>query len=160
MAKNLEDLEDKNTKVIVRVSPVSEGDLEEVYQIELECFGRDAYPKLVFNYLLRNPRSIFLKATIDNILVGFIAGLCHRDECLLYTLNVKKDFRRMGIGSILLEALEKKALELNMKKIVLQVEVTNSPAVNLYLKKGYSITRMINNYYGYRRDAYEACKLL
>lgn len=160
MTKHLENLETQNRKTLVKILPVSRDDLEEIYQIELECFGKDAYPKFVFNYLLHNPRSIFLKAIIDNLLAGLIAGLCYKDECILYTLNVKKNFRRMGIGSMLLEAFEKKALEMNMKKIILQVEVTNSSAVNLYLKKGYMIIRSIKNYYGYGRDAYEACKLL
>lgn len=160
MARGLEDLEDENRKIQVEVLPVLGDDLDEIYRVELECFGRDAYPRFVFNYLLYNPSSIFLKALIGGILAGFIAGLCYKDKCVLYTLNVKKDFRRMGIASKLLEAFEKKASEMNMKKIILQVEVTNSPAVNLYLKNGYKITRLIRDYYGIGRDAYEAYKLL
>lgn len=142
------------------IQPASNEDLDELYELELECFGEDAYPRFLLKYLLDNCDSIFLKASIGNLLVGFIAGLCSRDSCTLYTIDVKKEFRRRGVGSMLLEAFEKKALEKKVKKIILQVEVSNTPAINLYLKKGYKITRRIRNYYGLGRDAYEACKTI
>jgi len=144
----------------ISIQPASNEDLDEIYRLELECFGEDAYPRFLLKYLLDNRDSIFLKASIDNLLVGFIAGLCSGDSCTLYTIDVKKEFRRRGVGSMLLEAFEKRALEKNVKKIILQVEVSNTPAINLYLKKGYKITRRIRNYYGLGRDAYEACKTI
>jgi len=61
---------------------------------------------------------------------------------------------------MLLEAFEKEALKRNVEKIILQVEVSNLPALNLYFKMGYQINRLLKNYYGWRRDAYEACKIL
>ncbi|MEN2975357.1 MAG: GNAT family N-acetyltransferase [Candidatus Caldarchaeales archaeon] len=142
----------------VEVAPVSERDLDEVYQIELECFGKDAYPRWVFKHLLKNSNSIFLKASLKDLLIGFIAGLCSGRRCHLYTIDVSKAYRRMGVASKLLDAFEKKALEKNVEEIILQVEVSNLPALNLYLKKGYKIIKRRENYYGIGRDAYEASK--
>jgi len=154
------EIKDEQKTVTVMILPVTVDDLDEVYKIELECFGGEAYPRFVFNYLLSNPDSIFLKALKENQVAGFIAGVCRSDTCTIYTLNVKKDFRRKGIGLILLEAFEKEVLKRNITKIILQVEVTNIAALNLYLKKGYRINRLLKNYYGWRRNAYEACKIL
>jgi ribosomal-protein-alanine N-acetyltransferase len=153
--------EDEQKRITVMILPVTVDDLDEIYKIELECFGGEAYPRFVFNYLISNSDSIFLKALKEEDQVaGFIAGVCRADTCTVYTLNVKKDFRRKGIGSILLEALEKEVLKRNVRKIVLQVEVTNIAALELYLKRGYQISRLLKNYYGLRRDAYEAFKIL
>jgi len=151
---------DEQKTVTVMILPVTVDDLDELYKIELECFGGEAYPRFVFNYLISNPDSIFLKALKENRVVGFIAGVCRTHTCTIYTLNVKKDFRRKGIGSILLEAFEKEVLKRNVRKIILQVEVTNIAALNLYLKKGYQISRLLKNYYGWGRDAYEAFKIV
>ena len=144
---------DEQKTVTVMILPVTVDDLDELYKIELECFGGEAYPRFVFNYLISNPDSIFLKALKENQIVGFIAGVCRTNTCTIYTLNVKKDFRRKGIGSILLEAFEKEVLKRNVRKIILQVEVTNIAALNLYLKKGYQISILLKNYYGWGRDA-------
>ncbi|MCL7384100.1 MAG: ribosomal protein S18-alanine N-acetyltransferase [Thaumarchaeota archaeon] len=156
----MQEIKDEQKTVTVMILPVTVDDLDEIYKIELECFGGDAYPRFIFNYLLSNPNSIFLKALKEDQVAGFIAGVCRTDTCTIYTLNVKKDFRRKGVGSILLEAFEKEALKRNVRKIVLQVEVTNTAALNLYLKKGYQISRLLKDYYGWRRDAYEAFKIL
>jgi len=156
----MSEIKDEQKTVTVMILPVTVDDLDEVYKIELECFGREAYPRFIFNYLLSNPNSIFLKALKENQVAGFIAGVCRSDTCNIYTLNVKKGFRRKGIGSILLETFEREVLRRNVRKIILQVEVTNIAALNLYLKNGYQISRLLKNYYGWRRDAYEAFKIL
>lgn len=156
----MQEIYDEKEALTIIILPVTVDDLEEIYKIELECFGEEAYPKSIFNYFLSNPNSIFLKALKENQIIGFIAGVCRTGTCTLYTLNVKKDFRRKGIGSMLLEAFEKEALKRNVEKIILQVEVSNLPALNLYFKMRYQINRLLKNYYGWRRDAYEACKIL
>ncbi|MCS7125743.1 MAG: GNAT family N-acetyltransferase [Aigarchaeota archaeon] len=144
----------------VEIAFISENDLDEVYQIEIECFGEDAYPRWVFRYLLENSNSIFLKASTNNLIVGFIVGICSRRRCHLYTIDVRKAYRRRNIGSMLLEAFEREAIKRNVELVILQVEVNNLPALNLYLKRGYKIVKRIKNYYGLGRDAYEACKNL
>lgn len=156
----MQEIYDEKETMTIIILPVTVDDLEEIYKIELECFGEEAYPKSIFSYFLITPGSIFLKALRGDQVLGFIAGVCRSGICTLYTLNVKKDFRRKGIGSMLLEAFEIEALKRNVRKIILQVEVTNLPALNLYLKMGYQINRLLKNYYGWRRDAYEACKIL
>lgn len=56
----------------------------------------------------------------------YIADLC-----------IKQDFRRMGIASSILNAVEVYALANNYQEIYLHVEVQNSMARNLYIDKGY-----------------------
>jgi len=146
--------------VEVKILPVSREDLETIYEIELECFGEDAYPKYLFEYVLEKKNTVFLKAVVDNVIAGFILATYHSRECTILTINVRKAYRNMGIGSNLLKTLEKEVEKMNIEKIILQVEVSNKTAVEFYLKRGYRISRLIKNYYGLGRDAYEAFKKL
>lgn len=139
-------------------------DLEEIYSIELECFGDEAYSKSLLEGFLVHESSIFLKALVDDTIAGFVAGAFRRvggkRVYQLYTIDVRERFRRRGVGSALLEAFEERARELGAEEVILQVRVDNRAAVNLYLKHGYRIVRRIKGYYGAGKDAYEAVKKL
>lgn len=153
-------IDEENMVVEVKILPVSREDLETIYEIELECFGGDAYPKYLFEYMLEKKYTVFLKAVVDNVIAGFILATYQSRECTILTINVRKAYRNMGVGSILLKTLENEIVKKNVEKILLQVEVSNRVAVEFYLKRGYMISRLIKNYYGLGRDAYEAFKKL
>lgn len=148
----------------ISVKRVELKDLEEIYLIELECFGGEAYSKSFLGRLLVRGDSLFLKALVDGEVAGFVVGVFRvvggRRVCQLYSIDVRKRFRGMGVGSALLKAFEKRARELGAGEVVLQVEVSNSPALGLYLKHGYRVVRRIRDYYGGGRDAYEMVKKL
>jgi len=67
---------------------------------------------------------------------------------------VLQQHRRKGIG----EALVAQALEnmriYNAKQCFLEVRVTNTPAIELYKKLGFEVTRTIHEYYSDGEDAY------
>jgi ribosomal-protein-alanine N-acetyltransferase len=51
-------------------------------------------------------------------------------------------------------------LAYNAKQCYLEVRVTNTPAVNLYKKLGFPVTRTIKGYYADGEDAYVMTKKL
>lgn len=62
------------------------------------------------------------------------------DEYFISNLAVYEEHRGRGIGSGLLHAVEKDALDKGLGKISLYVEIDNTRARNLYEKFGFSIT--------------------
>jgi len=52
------------------------------------------------------------------------------------TCGVREDFRRRGLGTWLIESVERLALERGFKRLTLMVEPDNHPAISLYLKLG------------------------
>jgi ribosomal protein S18 acetylase RimI-like enzyme len=56
--------------------------------------------------------------------------------------------------------VEKRSRRKGAKKIVLQVNVLNVAAINLYLHQGYVLQGMIGSYYGPGKDAYFMDKIL
>ena len=68
-----------------------------------------------------------------------IMCLAAGNECYLSNIAVYPEFRRLGIGTKLLEAVEKEARSIGKKRIVLKAETHNKRAIALYERLGYRI---------------------
>ena len=71
----------------------------------------------------------------------------------LMTIAVDPEYRKQGIATHLIAELEKWAKSKGGDSMMLEVEVTNSGAIALYLKLGYKKLNIRKNYYGYGKDA-------
>ncbi len=140
-------------------------DLAEIYRLEVKCFGGDAYSRLTLRSLLRDSRSISFKAVMDDgSLAGFVIGRLEniggKYVGRIYTLNVDPRFRRKGIAKALMKKVEREFLAWRCSEVVLEVAVDNHPALELYRSLGFELTRILKDYYGPGRHAYQARKLL
>jgi N-alpha-acetyltransferase 50 len=81
----------------------------------------------------------------------------------IMTLGVLAPYRRLGIGSVLLQhILDQCAKDKSIKKIYLHVQTSNMEALKFYEKVGFHIINIVPNYYRNIQpsDAYELCKQL
>jgi ribosomal-protein-alanine N-acetyltransferase len=97
---------------------------------------------------LENSNSRCLIAKQDNTIVGFASVWKAFDEIHITNIVVKKDFRRTGIGKLLLEKL----IQI-YKNLTLEVMHTNIPAISLYSKYGFKKVGIRKNYYKGTHDA-------
>ena len=89
----------------------------------------------------------FVAVDEKNNAVGY-AGMWHVvNEGHITNVAVLEQYRREGIGDMLMEALEKKALELEMIGITLEVRISNYGAQKLYTKHGYKPEGFRKKYY-------------
>jgi len=132
-------------------------DLDEMYKIEVECFTGNAFTYSHLEYCLRSPSFVKLIALVDDEVAGFIIGLLEGSKEKIvghvYTLDVKRKFRRMGIGSALLEALERIFITKGVERCRLEVRLDNTAAKGLYFKHGYRPEKIFKDYYGPGLDA-------
>ena len=142
----------------------SVNDLEEFYEIELECFDVEAFSKQRFFELLTSPTSISIKATLGSKIIGFVIGDLEGDHLGLratfQTLDVLPPFRRKRIAFNLMASIEIDFRERGCPNVVLQTRVGNSPAIKLFTKLGFSKTGLLPNYYAAGISAYEMIKNL
>jgi ribosomal-protein-alanine N-acetyltransferase len=118
-------------------------DLPQIVQIEGLCFPEEtAFPPGMFRVL------------------GFIMGYISGRGGAVYTLDVHPRYRRKGIGSRLIRALEEELQALGANAVRLEAAQENLQAVNLYRKAGYRERELVRNYYGRGRDAVRMWKHL
>jgi ribosomal-protein-alanine N-acetyltransferase len=126
-------------------------DLEKLYEIEKECFTREAFSKEQIAYFLEASNAVSLVARVDGEIAGFIAGLIeHHGETRIghvYTIDVAPRYRRIGVGLKLLEEIEKDFVKKGAEACFLEVRVNNLAARKLYQKHGYTELGKLNNYY-------------
>jgi ribosomal-protein-alanine acetyltransferase len=136
----------------VKVESVSISDLDELYEIEKQCFGHEAFSKRELAYLLADYHAIGLAAKIDGEIVGFgIARVDIRRNAPfghILTVDVTPACRRRGIAQTLLHEIEAILREKGVKECRLEVREDNSAALSLYQKLGYKEIGTLERYYG------------
>ena len=82
-----------------------------------------------------------LVAEVNGQVVGTISiggSRYHRPDSLrMFALDVGAAFRRMGIGTALIEAAEEKAQSDGLRTVHLEVATNNADAISLYERLGY-----------------------
>ncbi|MBE9523753.1 MAG: GNAT family N-acetyltransferase [Chloroflexi bacterium] len=132
--------------------PATWRDLNELRYLEHTCFPLDAWTFLDLIGVLTFPSVVRLKAVDGEMMVGFIAGDQRGSKKLAWiaTLGVLPDYRRQGIGTVLLQACEG---ALTVPRIRLSVRAKNATAITLYRKRGYQRIGLWPNYYHGGMDA-------
>ncbi|MEM2337775.1 MAG: ribosomal protein S18-alanine N-acetyltransferase [Candidatus Bathyarchaeia archaeon] len=139
-------------------------DLERVMYINRVCLPEN-YGDYFFMDLHNRFPETFIVAEVNGEVVGYV--MCRIEIGLsnfgfsgfikkghIVSIAVMPEHRQKGIG----HALVSKAMEgmrlYNAKQAFLEVRVSNTPAINLYKKLGFKVTRTINGYYSDGEDAY------
>lgn len=94
-----------------------------------------------------NPNCICLKVTIDNQIAGYLIAMIIIDECHITNLFVKDCFRARGIGSALMDGLLKEISNKDVKRVFLELRLSNTRAIKLYEKFGFRRIAIRKNLY-------------
>jgi [ribosomal protein S18]-alanine N-acetyltransferase len=141
-------------------------DLGQVAKIEKASFD-DPYPYELFQTFLEELPAGFRVATGET---GFLIGYCvlsnskEQSTLLISSIAVDPKYRRLGVASALLGDAIKVAREFSdlntLRKLILQVAVSNTEAQALYRRFGFRAVRKLTNYYGTGRDGVQMEMLL
>lgn len=102
---------------------------------------------------LLNDKTTYIVAKENNQIVGFAGIMTCLDEATLNNIVVKKSCRGRGIGGELLDTIIELCGDLNMKSLTLEVDSSNTPAINLYKKFGFQNLGIRKKYYNHTSDA-------
>ena len=103
-----------------------------------------------FNILhqeFENDNTTYIIAKDNDTIVGFAGILVIMDEANVMNIVTKKDKRKLGIGSLLLENLIEISKSKNLTSITLEVNEKNIPAINLYKKYNFQQVGVRKKYY-------------
>lgn len=138
-------------------------DLERVIWINKTCLPENYSASFFMHHHYAHPKS-FLVAEVNGEIVGYIMcriefglsnlrfGLAKKGHVI--SIAVLPQYRRRGIGESLMRKAMKAMKEYGASEFYLEVRVSNIPAINLYRKLNYQITKRIIGYYLDGEDAY------
>lgn len=121
-------------------------DVTEVVYIENRSF-RVPWSERTFRSLLRQPHAALFVAETDARVTGYAAVWFVADEGELGDLAVHPDFRRRGIGAILLCHALEEARSRAVRVLYLEVRAGNESARRLYERSGFEVISVRPGYY-------------
>lgn len=95
---------------------------------------------------------------LDNNVLGWASLFTFRnyrgyDKTVEVSLYVKNEYKRMGIGSLLLQKIEEEAINRKFHSIVSVVTAGNDASINLHKKFGYEIVGIFKEI-GYKNNTF------
>lgn len=132
---------------MIKIVPMQEKHIDGVLAVEEATFSIP-WTRADFEREIReNAMAVYFVALDEEQVVGY-AGMWHVvTEGHITNVAVLYDYRRQGIGDMLMENLERVALEREMIGITLEVRMNNEAAQRLYHKYGFRAEGIRKNYY-------------
>jgi ribosomal-protein-alanine N-acetyltransferase len=126
--------------------------------IEKETFSQP-WSRQAFLDSLANPNTMFLTAVEEcsesddaPAVMGYVGMYLAGDEGEITNVAVARDFRRKGIGRALILELVARAAERGVSRIVLEVRVSNHPAIALYEQMGFCRVGTRRGFYDFPKE--------
>ncbi|MBR2023354.1 MAG: ribosomal protein S18-alanine N-acetyltransferase [Clostridia bacterium] len=141
------------------IRALQDADVESVIQMDKTCFP-DPWTKEMWKGELSRSDARGLVVEQDGQIVGFALTTVLFEDAELPKIAVQPTCRGLGLGKILLCALEKTAKDCGAERMFLEVRAGNIPARKLYEGNGYETLRVRKKYYPDGEDALEMQKRL
>ena len=104
------------------------------------------WSEAAFAAALEDEKAVTLAAFCGDVLCGFITGVYLLDTADIYSVAVSADYRKKGVGKLLLEEFFS-VLPDDVQAVNLEVRESNFPAIKLYEKTGFQSVGLRKNFY-------------
>ena len=128
----------------------------QVAELEKLCFSMP-WSENSIAHELTTDYSFWLVAEDDGMVAGYIGSQIAFPEADVMNVAVRPEYRRRGVGQILVEALCTHLHNIDCESLTLEVRASNAPAIALYEKLGFVQVGRRPNYY---RDPKEDALIL
>jgi ribosomal-protein-alanine N-acetyltransferase len=149
MAARVEDLaaDGQPAPVDVQILPMRRRHLRSVLRIEGQAGHRGWSLGLFMSELANQTGRRYLVAKVGVAVVGFAGMLFVGPDGHVTTISVDQAWRRRQIGTRLMLALSREAIQRGATALTLEVRATNEPAQAMYRRLGYAPAGIRRNYY-------------
>lgn len=137
----------------IEIIPALAEHIDDIMAIERASFRTPWSRESFLQEISNKDLSAYFAAASGGTIVGYAGMTVMAGEGHIMNIAVHPEYRRKGIGQLLLERLIRHAWEMNIPALTLEVGVTNVTAIELYKKNGFQIYGLRKRYYG-NEDAY------
>jgi len=135
------------------ILPMNASHVSAVAELEKLCFSAPWSERSIASEL-QNEYSLWLVEEREGVAVAYVGSQSCPPEADVMNVAVAPAFRRQGIGEGLMVALMDALRDKGMESLTLEVRASNSPAISLYDRLGFTeVGRRPNYYTDPREDA-------
>jgi len=146
-----------NVGVAIVIRDFQLEDFQTLWRVDQECFPSGiAYSKQELKAYVHDRRAFTLVAEEEPRKAGKPAGfiVVHSGPTAhVITIDVVAAVRRLGVGTLLLQAAEERLRAAGSRAVGLETAVDNLAALSFYKRHGYSVIRTWPRYYSNGVDA-------
>jgi ribosomal-protein-alanine N-acetyltransferase len=135
-----------------QILPMTAADVDDVYQLERLCFSLPWSREAFRLEVEQNKCARYFIARVDGRLAGYGGMWLVLDEAHITNIAVHPEFRRKGLGRLILLTLMEEAARLGIERMTLEVRVSNTPAIRLYKALGFEEGGIRKGYYANNRE--------
>lgn len=130
----------------MEISQMTAEDVKEIAELDKKCFAIPWSEKSFYDET-ENPLAVYFVARDGGKCIGYAGFWNVSGEGDITNVAVLPEYRQNGIGSRLIETVIKKAAELKLSLLTLEVRRSNLAAQKLYLKYGFEVIGGRKRYY-------------
>jgi [ribosomal protein S18]-alanine N-acetyltransferase len=139
------------TAIAVEIRPLGLTDLTAIDSIEQRAY-RTPWSRSMFASELSKSSSVCLGAYDGEQLIGYIVNSRYVDAWHIMNVAVDPDYQRRGIATRLLERLFELTQDDQRRGYTLEVRLSNTEAIKLYEKLGFTRQGVRRGYYTDNRE--------
>lgn len=129
------------------IADVSLEHIAEINELEKLCFSLPWSRQALISQLPDDMHMFIAAIGDDGQVLGYVGMMYVLDEGYISNVAVSPEHRRLGIADTLINALIDRANEKELSFVTLEVRKSNVPAIELYIKNGFSEVGLRKNYY-------------
>jgi len=130
-------------------------EIPRVYEIERRSFDYPFSESILYYFYDAEP-SLCFTVYYNGELVGFLLGgtTSTKNQAHILSIAIDERYRRQKMGERLMRFFIEYCKNRDFNSIILEVKVTNVPAIRLYQKLEFKIIKTVRKYYEDNTDAY------
>ena len=130
----------------ITIRDARQEDLTRLEELEEQCFSVP-WTREQLESQLPDAQHVFLAAEEDGAVLGYVGMMVVLDEGYISNVATAPEARRRGIGRALIGELMRRAAQLELSFVTLEVREHNEPAISLYAGFGFRPVGLRKNYY-------------
>ncbi len=136
-------------------------DFDALYKLDRVCYPRGiAYSRPELRWFLAQPGALCVVAESEGQPAGFLIADREASQAHIITIDVAPEHRRRGVGTQMLEEIERRLRALGASEINLETGTDNQAGTAFWMRHGYRTIGILQGYYPGPQDAYAMQKRL
>jgi len=117
-----------------------------------EHYDPNLYPSLSQQW----PDGFLIAVDAADQPIGFLLGVSQVEgEARILMFAVERPWRNRGVGSRLMETFYVRGHQRGLRRVTLEVRVSNTTAIRFYTRYGFSVTDLLRGYYSDGENGYQ-----